>query len=225
MRGGKFVSSVLSPLTGQVHFFHRSICRPDSTAIYPIVVKDSCGCRIGIKRTNGPRGVAPGIRKPLSGPFSLTVPGTPGHPEKRLFLLAVLDVSGLPGTGRRASNVRRAACRKMPFRGTATFFMRACPQAAPEAAGISTLAKKTTVVSSGGRNRSAGTARPALRTKPAQPTLPYRASSISADRPRYRATGCQTCLGTFSGPVGTDKEASMATNPEVQLPSCDVRSP
>ena len=29
---------------------------------------------------------------------SPTVPGTPGHPENRLFLLALFAVSGVPGT-------------------------------------------------------------------------------------------------------------------------------
>ena len=42
---------------------------------------------------------------------SPTVPGTPGHPENRLFLLALFAVSGVPGTVRARdaeSTTRRA---------------------------------------------------------------------------------------------------------------------
>ena len=52
---------------------------------------------LGVASDNA-RYVAACIRYILSRAISLTVPGRQGRPENRLFLLAVLGASGVPGT-------------------------------------------------------------------------------------------------------------------------------
>lgn len=62
------------------------------------VVRDNRDPAAKVKRSGG---FLNGILLPASGRTLLIatpVPGTPGRPENRLFLLAVLGVSGLPGT-------------------------------------------------------------------------------------------------------------------------------
>ena len=56
------------------------------------IIKETCGPR---KR---PYSLAASVRTVRPGPIIPAVPGRQGRPENRLFLLAVLGASGVPGT-------------------------------------------------------------------------------------------------------------------------------